>query len=281
MNNEILDSIENQIYSPVYEKENMQSRIDRERNYIQLCLKWSNSSRKVAMLGAIKLHLNALRLPSKSLIEKFYVDKSHATEALQSNVLDITPEFAFYYDVIDPTKYIASNNKKYANYEARQLCKELVREGVLYPLKTPKTKDRYLVNPLYIYYYKDSSCKFGTVYLQWATCNNITIEPNDPYLKGVYNKNKLSNNRAVRVDDPITAEYKQSQESKRINKQTKEFTQANKEVTEAISSTKAVQEYQVRTQPEMIEGPQHLKDKMNKKIDRTQLPEDHPDFCPF
>lgn len=193
-----INSIEQEFYSE-YQQENMTSRVDRENNFLELIFKLP--PRESKLLKAIKNHLNNLRNPSDELIEKFYVNKSHAKEVLTSNTLDITPNFIYYYQVIKLEDY---SSKKNANYKARSLCKALVKEGVLYKLNSRECKDRYLINPLYIYYSsRITSDNFGSIYLQWCECNGISLSPEDKYLKSVYKRRSKTNGKVSVISNPL------------------------------------------------------------------------------
>lgn len=213
-----INSIEKEFYSE-YQQENMTSRVDRNNNYHKLLRKLPQ--REANLLSAIDEHLSALRQPSDNLINEFYVNKKHAKEVLKSNTLDITPNFIYYYQVIKLEDY---SSKKNANYKARSLCKTLVREKVLYKLNSKESKDRYLVNPLYIYYSPNvTSDNFGTVYLQWLDCNGLRLSPEDKYLKSVYKKRSKTTGKVSVISNPIE-----------LNTRITNTTQALKEVKEEV-----------------------------------------------
>jgi hypothetical protein len=189
-------------FGPVFQIENTMTKQQRANNYNNLLLNTKIPVAERKLIGAIYTHLNSLRLitAKDKLIQTFYNSVKDAKNHLHSNELELDYTFCDYYDIVTRSNYKDTwqGNNKY-----KQTLKAVEKRGIIKNIVNDKSKFTYIVNPLIIYFYKDSSCKFGDVYIKWNELNNITIDKtNDPYLNKIYKQRSNLTGRLCIVDPP-------------------------------------------------------------------------------
>lgn len=189
-------------FGPVFQIENTMTKQKRAHNYSHLLGASNLPLAEKRLVMAIHEHLNNLRLitAKDKIVTTFYTSVKQAKEALHSNELDLDYTFCDYYNIIDRTQYkkLWQGSSKF-----RLLLKAVEKRGIIKNIVNDKSKFTYIVNPLIIYFYKDSSCKFGDVYIKWNELNNITIDKtNDPHLKKIYKQRSNLTGRLCIVDTP-------------------------------------------------------------------------------
>lgn len=187
-------------FGPVFQIENTMTKQKRANNYNELFFDLSIPKAERRLIGSIHCHLNDLRLitAKSKLIQTFYNSVKDAKNHLHSNELELDYTFCDYYNVISRTNYKDTweGNSKY-----KKTLKAVEKRGIIKNIVNDKSKFTYIVNPLIIYFYKDSSCKFGDVYIKWNELNNITIDKtNDPHLNRIYKQRSNLTGKLCIVD---------------------------------------------------------------------------------